>query len=96
MTTLPEDIAARIRHDFPAAAVESVVGLLAGLQREDPQLFGSRVLRCLVFLARGQLTKLAEWVTLARTDYRDLIVAAEYDENQQQVRDFNKPFNNVA
>jgi hypothetical protein len=31
-------------------------------------------------------------VTLAKEDYRDLIMAAEYDSFQIQLRDFNSPF----
>jgi hypothetical protein len=92
---LTEDITIRVRHDFPADEVAPVVEMLGELQREDAQLFCDRILRCLVFVASGRFAALADAVALARTDYRDLIVAAESDRDWQQVRDFNGPFGHV-
>jgi hypothetical protein len=89
---ITEDIAAQVRRDFPEADVVPVTEILVGLQREDAQLFCDRILRCLVFVSRGSFDALAQAVKLARTDFRDLIVSAEYDRNWQQVRDFNQPF----
>jgi hypothetical protein len=31
-------------------------------------------------------------IELARTDYRDAIVAAEYDQTDRRLRDLSKPF----
>jgi hypothetical protein len=89
---LTEDIAAQVCRDFPAGEVAPVTQLLDELRREDGQLFRDRILRCLVFVAGGRFSALADAVALARTDYRDLIVSAEYDRDWRQVRDFNQPF----
>jgi len=93
---LIKDIAAQVQHDFPETEVGPVSEMLDELQREDAQLFCDRILRCLVFVAHGSFTALADAVALARTDYRDLIVSAEYDRHWQPVRDFNEPFGNAA
>jgi hypothetical protein len=89
---LASDIAARIENDFPLSDVPRVKDLLLELQRQDPSTFVDRTLRCLVYVANGKFHTLTDAVTLARTDVRDLIVAAEYDLGWKRVRDFNKSF----
>lgn len=93
---LTQDIEARVRHDFPANEVGVVTQMLAELQREDAQLCCDRILRCLVFVASGRFAAFVDAVALARTDYRDLIVSAEYDNDWRQIRDFNQPFGHVS
>jgi len=90
--TLPTDVTERIHWAFPEAAL-AVEELLNQLRREDSQLFNDRIVRCIVFCAWCYpLTDIGVWIQLARTDYRDLIVAAEYDRNYRHLRDFNCPF----
>jgi len=70
-----------------------VIELLTDLQREDNRLFSDRILRCVLFVARGSFDELAEAVALARRDPRDLIVGAEYDGHfGAQQRDLSSPF----
>ena len=94
--TLTHDILERVRHDFPAEEVAPVTAMLTELQQQNAELFCDRILRCLVFVARGRFTAFADAVALARLDYRDLIVSAEYDRNWHQIRDLNRPFENAA
>ncbi|MEO6995939.1 MAG: hypothetical protein ABI273_20210 [Lacunisphaera sp.] len=75
----------RVIEEYPADAVGQV-----HLWLED--LGSDRLSRCALFLAQGALQKLEEAVSLGKTDYRDLIVAAEYDRADNQIRDFNQPF----
>ena len=81
----PRDIVDRVSTEYPADAIGQV-----HLWFED--LKSDRLSRCALFLAQGSLQKLEEAVALGREDYRDLIVAAEYDSFRLQLRDFNRPF----
>ncbi len=59
----------------------------------DPQLFSDRVIRCIVYVARGELKIAQRAVALALTDPRDLIVWAEYDNKfDARLRDLGVPF----
>ena len=81
----PRDIVDRVVHEYSADLLGQV-----HLWLED--LRSDRLSRCALFLARGSLKKLEEAVSLGKEDYRDLIVAAEYDSFRIQLRDFNCPF----
>lgn len=81
----PRDIVDRVLEEYPADAIGQV-----HLWLED--LGSDRLARCALFLAQGSLRELEEAVSLGKTDYRDLIVAAEYDCTDTQLRDFNQPF----
>jgi hypothetical protein len=81
----PPDIVDRVVQDFDADAIGQ-----AHLRLED--LGSDRLARCALFLARGSIEALRSAVELGRTDYRDLIMAAEYDRDDNHVRDFNRPF----
>jgi hypothetical protein len=92
---LPEDIIAKVQQDFSEDDAITILQMLSELQKEDPKTFFDRILRCIVFLAHGRFEEFAEAVALARIDWRDLIVIAEYDgwsgeENRR--RDFSLPF----
>jgi hypothetical protein len=75
-----------------------IVQLLRELQEEDPRIFCDRILRCIVFSAQGRFDWFESAVALARIDWRDVIVNAEYDRDREtRRRDFNLPFTqNVA
>ncbi len=84
MEHYPRDVVDRILAEYEADAVSHVHALLE-------ELGADRLCRCALFLAKGSVAKLEEQVRLGTTDFRDLIVAAEYD-GDTQVRDFNRPF----
>ena len=96
---LPPDIERRVRSEAKEDA-EEFIRRLSAFAIEYPD-FGDRVLRCVVYSARGKLDHLESAMALARLDPRDAIVAAEYDSRpgttprQQdlvQIRDMNLPF----
>lgn len=90
---LTDDILVKIRRDFSGVETLPVIDRLEGLQSEDSQLFSDRILRCIVFVAAGQLPVVEQAIEQARTDYRDLIVWAEYDGHfGAQHRDLSLPF----
>ena len=86
------DIAARISVEFGAHAAEA----LEYLEAEPALDTSSRVLRCVVFLAKGNIEELQAMVRAARADFRDVIFWAEYERHASQrpirVRDLNEPF----
>ena len=74
---LPEDIVTKVRQDFGEDDGLLVLNELKNLQGEDAQLFGDRILRCIVALAKGSMTKFDQTVAATRLDWRDVMVAAE-------------------
>lgn len=91
---IPEDITAKVRRDFSEDEVIPILQMLSEFQEENPGQ-SDRILRCIVFLAQGNFEKFADAIALARLDWRDLIVNAEYDgwsgeENRR--RNLNLPF----
>jgi hypothetical protein len=90
---LANDILAKIRGDFSGGETILVIDRLESLQQEDGQLFSDRIIRCILFVAAGQLTVVEQAIKQARTDYRDLIIWAEYDGHfGVQHRDLSLPF----
>lgn len=76
---LTDDSLARIRRDLSRGAAISTIDRLAELRIEDREHFSDRILRCMVFVATGRPRVVEKAIPLARLDFRDLIVWAEYD-----------------
>jgi hypothetical protein len=76
---LPEDITAKVRQDFSEDDSLLALKMFKELQKENPNLFSERILRCLIVLAGGHIEKLTEAIAVAHLDWRDLITAAEYN-----------------
>ena len=68
------------------------MSVLADFVDQNQELSSDRIVRCIVFVANGDLTRLENAIDLAKEDYRDLIVWAEYNENNERVRDLTNPF----
>ena len=66
-----------MRRDFPGAEADNVLARLAGLRLAlaDKQST-ERIQAAVVFLAAGDLDKLAYAVWVAETDWRDVLVAS--------------------
>ena len=87
---LPPDIVARIERDYASNRRAEVSGALLDLSEVTRE--HARVARCVLYSARGDLDRFAQLIELARIDYRDAIVGAEYDLDDQRLRDFSRPF----
>jgi hypothetical protein len=87
---LAVDITDRLRRDFPDDdEYDLALSVLSDLAEE----FDARIVRCVAHLASGDLDRLSDADKLARTDSRDVIVSAEYDDaGGEQLRDFSKRF----
>ncbi|MHC4942739.1 MAG: hypothetical protein ACYTG7_06930 [Planctomycetota bacterium] len=88
-----QDIIDKIHRDFGSSDdAELVIEALSDFRARNPDIESDRIIRCIVFVASGNLDTLEQAIELARTDYRDLIMWAEYNEKDQRIRDMNKPF----
>jgi hypothetical protein len=85
---LAADIEAKLAQDYPAESLSAVLGSLATYQDSER----NRVIRCIIHLSDGDPQRISYFVGVAAQDYRDVISWAEYDANDRQVHDFNKPF----
>jgi hypothetical protein len=97
--SLAPGIIQRVRSEAQDDA-ERMLGILLTFSADFPAT-DTRVLRCLVFLSRGKLDALLAQVETARQDWRDTILAAEYEPtpgmkpfegDYVRVRDFSQPF----
>src|SRR5262245_42570392 len=83
---LEPDIAARIREDFSPADAETAIELLTASGENG------RVARCIVVASGGNLQSIRGLIEVASRDYRDAIVAGEYDGALQRIRDLSSSF----
>ncbi len=90
------DIYQKIQSDFGVSA-PSVMQALDELDAESKGLVSPRLIRALVYLAQGDLEKLKKAIATARTDWRDVLLQAEYSYPENiRVRDFDKTFHELG
>lgn len=94
--TFKDDIIERINTDFGESANQASTMLIDAITNVD-YLKTDRVIRCIVFLAKGNLSDLNRYIERATFDTRDVMLWAEYEgikENEvlKRVRDFNNVF----
>ena len=90
---LARDIWGKVNKDFSTPEEAALaLSVLADFVDQNKKLSSDRIVRCIVFVANGDLNRLEKAIDLAREDYRDLIVWAEYDEKNERVRDLTNPF----
>ena len=94
--TFKDDIIARINTDFGESAKEAKTMLIDTITRID-YLKTDRVIRCIIFLANGNLTDLNKYIEIATLDTRDVMLWAEYEKlnddfQYKRMRDFNNTF----
>jgi hypothetical protein len=90
---MTRDIWGRVNKDFETPEEAALaLSVLADFVDQNQELASDRILRCIVFVAQGDLNRLEKAIGLAKEDYRDLIVWAEYSEKSERVRDLTNPF----
>jgi hypothetical protein len=90
---LAEDIIEKISRDFKNHdEAELALTVLTDFVEENQDISNDRILRCMVFVANGDIATLEQAIELAKIDYRDLIVWAEYDDKEEPVRDLSNGF----
>jgi hypothetical protein len=88
------DIYQKIEKDFgfdSKLAIEQIEILDA----RSKGLVSDRMLRAMVFLAKGNIERFKQVIELGRTDYRDVLWQAEYECGEEQLYDFNKTFHEL-
>jgi hypothetical protein len=88
---LAKDILDRARSDFAGGDHEETIKLLQAYSGPETD----RVQRCVLYLSGGEPEKLKHFLQTAQSDYRDVILFAEYDSASQRVRDFSRGFNHA-
>ncbi len=88
---LPPDVLARLKQDFGQRSDAVAAIFLAHRADGDPDYIADRLLRCIVHAAHGNETRLQQLIDDARRDYRDVIMAGEY-EGDTPVRDLSVSF----
>ena len=94
--TFKDDINVKIYTDFGANVNKATTMLIDAINKVD-YLKTDRVIRCIVFLAKGNLTDLNKYIEAATFDIRDVMLWAKYEKlsgdlNYRRQRDFNKTF----
>jgi hypothetical protein len=95
-----EDIQQRIINDFKDSSDKAIEILDFAISQTD-YLKTDRIIRCIVFLANGDIDKLKKFIDNAIFDTRDVMFWAEYNnrnsfQNAKRIRDFNKTFDNCS
>lgn len=91
-----EDIIKRIQAEFGLESNKAIEILNHAIQKTD-YLNLDRIIRCIVFLSKGNLNDLKKIIIAATNDPRDIILWAEYEKlsddfNYKRLRDFNISF----
>jgi hypothetical protein len=77
--TLPDDVTRFVRRTFKDAEAKQALEALAAAVDHTGQPANDRLLRCAAVGSRGSLAGLLYLVDLLKRDYRDVIVAGEYE-----------------
>jgi galactose-1-phosphate uridylyltransferase len=94
--TFKDDIIERLRTDFGENADKATTMLFDAISKVD-YLKTDRLIRCIIFLAKGDLAALHIYIEAATIDPRDITLWAEYDDlNFKKLHDFNNTFEECA
>jgi len=88
----PDDVLSKIEAEFEEKNRVKVMELLSNHLVEPHE----RIVRCTLFETNGDLEQFKINIDLANHDYRNIIVQAEYDDEMNRLRNFNRPFGNEA
>ena len=91
-----QDITNKIYTDFGEAASDACQILENAIEKTG-DLNSDRVIRCIIFLAKGNVDELNKYIKVAVADPRDIMLWAEYEKsedgiNYNRLRDFSNPF----
>lgn len=94
--TFKEDIITRNNADFRENVNKATIMLIDAITKVD-YLKTDRVIRCIIFLAKGNLADMNKYIEAATFETRDVMLWAEYEKlsgdlNFKRLRDFNNTF----
>ena len=96
---LTEDMSYYIEHAFRAEDRAEAVRLVSNATIEDGSPASARLKRCALVGSDGSLSQLQRLTDLLRIDWRDVIMAGEYEYHRTgpvRLRDLNKPIVVIA
>ena len=91
---LPQDVRTFIERTFPPDQLREALRILCRARIEDGTIPESRLLRCAAFASGGSLEHLTYLASLLAVDWRDVIMAGEYELRNKatvRVRDLSQP-----
>ncbi|HYR32754.1 MAG TPA: hypothetical protein VEQ87_00545, partial [Burkholderiales bacterium] len=94
MAILPDDLLRWLDAHFGVTEAHAARRLLEQAVDHNDKPAGPRLLRCAAVGSRGNLEELKSLVELLKIDYRDVIMAGEYEMRRGQpvrLRDLNEP-----
>lgn len=71
---------------FPSQNKDDVLGLLDFYGMENHEYEKERVQLAILRLSEGDTAKLREYINLAKIDYRDVLMSAEYNQNGSEIK----------
>ncbi|MFW9993946.1 MAG: hypothetical protein ACFFD4_18020 [Candidatus Odinarchaeota archaeon] len=90
------DILRKIGCDYGQEKKSMVLAMLEDFTMKFAEIYkdkpGSRIIRCILQLSEGKEEKLTHYIQAALEDWRDVILWAEYDKNDNKIFDGNKKF----
>ena len=89
---LPLDVLDRLNRDFGDHAAAVAALLLASRENGSEEFLCDRLARCIVHAAGADEQRIQQLIDMERRDYRDVILAGEYDAAGSQVRDLHSSF----
>ncbi len=91
---LPVDLQHFVQASFAPEDWPKALLLLASARIETGEPASARMLRCAAVASQGDLARLQRYVSLLAVDWRDVILAGEYELHDKvtvQVRDLSRP-----
>lgn len=98
MIKIPEDIIDKLKADFKDD-FELAFKKLSSANQMYSDIRKERINRCIVHIANGSITELDNAIRIAKTDWRDAILCAEYEyvegSSSKAIYDFTNGFNKI-
>ncbi|MEM9361466.1 MAG: hypothetical protein AAGA43_02475 [Bacteroidota bacterium] len=89
----PADIIQKLESDYGKNFGEAK-RKIQELIKSNKEYRSPRIVRALIFTGNKDINHLEKMIALTRTDWRDLLMNAEYEYPEKRVRDFNNEFGN--
>ena len=94
--TFKEDILRKINSDFGEKSNE-VIEILSDAIKKTNYLETDRIVRCIIFLSKGNIDNLNKFIEMATLDPRDIMLWAEYEKLNddfkfKRIRNFGRAF----
>lgn len=87
----PIDIIEKIKLDF-GQSWNKAFSEIQKLIISDESFRSNRIVRSIIYLGNKDIVHLEKIIEQAKTDWRDILLWAEYDKKEKRVRDFNNEF----